>query len=96
MNFVIRTRHCRMRQLITTVGKQVVKTLTSLMLTALVATLVSGCMASSQLPLTAFQRNVGPGSTVGGVASNDLGRGRPGDEDVPGVSTAGGSGSGPN
>ncbi len=57
---------------------------------------MGGCMASSQMPLTAFQRNVGPGSTVGGVAHSDMGRGTPGDEDVPGVSTAGSLGTSSN
>jgi hypothetical protein len=53
------------------------------------AALLGGCMVPAQPPATAFQRNVGPGSAVGGVAMSDMGRGTPGDEDVPGVSTAG-------
>jgi hypothetical protein len=71
------------------------KTLIAL-LTILGASLLSACVASSPPPLTAFQRNVGPGSTVGGIATNDQGRGSPGDADVPGVSTAGSFGSGSN
>ena len=51
---------------------------------------LGGCMASSQPQLTAFQRNVGPGSSASGVPfSADGSVGRPGDPIVPGVSSAG-------
>jgi hypothetical protein len=51
--------------------------------------LLAAC-ASPTPPLTAYQRNVGPGSGAFGVPSTTDGSvGRPGDPLVPGVSAAG-------
>ncbi len=58
-----------------------------LMLAALVISLPGACATPTPPNLTAFQRNAGPGSAVGGLPRSDSGRGTPGDEDVPGVST---------
>ena len=52
----------------------------------LYVTLVSACSMTTTPTLTAYQRNVGPGSSTGSTASSDTGRGTPGDEEVPGVS----------
>jgi hypothetical protein len=64
-------------------------TRTKIALTMAAATLLSGCMTATQPRATAFQRNMGPGSSASGRPSNDGGRGSPGDEIVPGVSAAG-------
>jgi len=61
--------------------------LTKLALLAFVAALPGACAAPTSPKLTAYQRNTGPGSGVIGAPSSDMGRGTPGDEDVPGVST---------
>ncbi len=58
-----------------------------LALVALVVALPGACTAPTPPNLTAYQRNIGPGSSVGGEPTNDVGRGTPGDEDVPGVAT---------
>ena len=58
-----------------------------LTLAALVVTLPGACTGSTSPTLTAFQRNIGPGSSVGSTGRTATGRGTPGDEDVPGVST---------
>ncbi len=58
-----------------------------LALATLVIFLPGACTAPTPPNLTAFQRNAGPGSAVGGSPRSDSGRGTPGDEDVPGVST---------
>jgi hypothetical protein len=63
--------------------------LTNIMSAVLVLSTLAGCDASMQPQASAFQRNVGPGSSVAGLASNVRGRGSPGDEIVPGVSSAG-------
>ncbi len=60
---------------------------TKLMLITLFFNVLSACAASTPPNLTAYQRNVGPGSSVDGRPSSDVGRGTPGDEDVPGVAT---------
>ncbi len=60
---------------------------TKLALLALVVALPGACAAPTPPNLTAYQRNIGPGSSVGGEPRSDVGRGTPGDEEVPGVSS---------
>ena len=58
-----------------------------LALLALVVALPGACATATPPKLTAFQRNIGPGSSVSGLPTSDVGRGTPGDEEVPGVSS---------
>lgn len=58
-----------------------------LALLALVVVLPGACATATPPKLTAYQRNIGPGSSVTGQPRSDVGRGTPGDEDVPGVSS---------
>lgn len=61
---------------------------TTSLLCLAVAAIAGGC-TTTQPSLTAFQRNVGPGSTVTGVPSDSRGTPNSGDTQVPGVSSAG-------
>ncbi len=58
---------------------------------ALVATgVIAGCANGLPPQSTAYQRNIGPGSSASGVPTSDSGSiGRPGDPIVPGVSSGG-------
>jgi hypothetical protein len=62
-----------------------------MMLVLTMASVLASCMASTQTPPpTAFQKNVGPGSSADGIPTTANGSvGRPGDPIVPGVSSAG-------
>ena len=60
---------------------------TKLALVALVLAPLGACVGATPPNLTAYQRNVGPGSSVYGNPTSDVGRGTSGDEDVPGVSS---------
>jgi hypothetical protein len=65
-------------------------TTAKLMLAMTMLGMLGGCVASAQPQLTAYQRNVGPGSSLSGVPSTSDGSlGRPGDPVVAGVSSAG-------
>lgn len=59
------------------------------LLFALAVFQVVGCTTPTQPRFTAFQRNVGPGSTVTGIPSDGHGTPNGGDTQVPGVSSAG-------
>jgi hypothetical protein len=68
---------------------RLMNTRTRCVLAVAITVQLGGCNSMLQPQATAFQRNVGPGSSVSGRPSNDGGRGSPGDELVPGVSVAG-------
>jgi hypothetical protein len=63
-----------------------VKLATSLVLAA---ALLSGCTLPTEPTLSAFQRNVGPGSSVTGIPDDNKGPPDSGNTRVPGVSSAG-------
>ena len=63
------------------------QTTAKLILALLATSALAGCMASFQPQPTAYQKNIGPGSSVTGVPTSAEGEGRPGDMAVPGVST---------
>jgi hypothetical protein len=61
------------------------QTIARLTLAAITLGTLSACAPSAP----AFQRNVGPGSTVDGIPSNNMGPVDSGNTQVPGVSQAG-------
>jgi hypothetical protein len=51
--------------------------------------IVGGCTLPTEPSLSAFQRNVGPGSSVSGIPDDNKGSPNGGNTRVPGVSSAG-------